>query len=62
MARPFPPSAVRLAALLRELNPDVKLHPVLERQLGRKQRTVDVTTAIAPPALPEAAVKCEEPR
>ena len=50
MALRFSPSAIRLAELLRDLNPDIKLVPALERQLGKKQRTVDP----APAPLPNA--------
>ena len=43
MTRRLSPSALKLATLLRDLNPDIKFAPAFERALGKKKRTVDVT-------------------
>lgn len=43
MTRRLSPSALKLATLLRDLNPDIKFAPAFERALGKKKRTVDVS-------------------
>ncbi len=42
MTRRLSPHALKLATLLRDLNPDIKFAPAFERALGKKVRTVDV--------------------
>ena len=58
MARRFSSHAVKLAMLLRDLNPDIQFAPALERHLGKKVRTVDVAP---PPAPTVPACEPKEP-